>query len=219
MRRSFFSKAIVAVGVMASAIALSSICTFAANKTGPTTDNVNGTITTKWVFNDASANGNWKAGTDYDGITVATDDVWKPKTAGYVQANTNNNGQAYIPIAEDTNGGTITFVFQNKGTGRSIVVGADESVDLSATNTELSTTYEMLLIANSLVDDPLSFRIVQFVGIPLAPLVHKFILDDLVNVPVDATLLNQLPVQSLAEMSVARQVISLRLAQPSNIYS
>ena len=58
---------------------------------------------------------------------------------------------------------------------------------------------------------------VQPEGMPLAPDPQLDIDAALVNVPVVATLLSQFSVQSVAEMSVARQVTLFRLVQPENI--
>lgn len=48
---------------------------------------------------------------------------------------------------------------------------------------------------------------VQLVGIPVIPVAHEDILGFFTNVPVEATLLTQLYVQLLAEISVARHLI------------
>ena len=52
---------------------------------------------------------------------------------------------------------------------------------------------------------------------PLTPVVQLDIFAAFVNVPLAATPLTQLVVQFVAEMSVARHVIELRLVQPENI--
>ena len=60
-----------------------------------------------------------------------------------------------------------------------------------------------------------AFFTVQPLGMPLTPVVHDVMLAALVNVPLEATPLNQDIVELLSE--VARHLIEFRLVQPANI--
>jgi hypothetical protein len=101
-------------------------------KSGPEKDTTAKTITTTWTFTSMDTTGNWVKDKDYNGLTVSDDNIFKPKS-GFLQFNL--GGTLYIPISDNTDGGTISFSIKKTTNNRTLNVADNKDAISDATTT------------------------------------------------------------------------------------
>ncbi|MBQ7265945.1 MAG: hypothetical protein IJS61_07585 [Firmicutes bacterium] len=149
MRKSFFSKAVVAAGVMASAMALSCMAVFATDYTDGTPSVSSDGTTKTWSFSSNTNGGkSLSVGDTVSGITCTGTGV--KIQSGYLSL---NGGSITIPVPKNS-AGTIAFTNTNTSEERSITC---TDTNTTVNNAVAKGTNAFNFTATNSVDELIAF--------------------------------------------------------------